>query len=77
MFAAGAVDFMRRERRGAAVQRGGKNRDRYLLTWQDFNKGTRNVLFPPLAAFYLLLFRVNIVFRTNTVIVPTATTGSL
>lgn len=61
MFAAGAVDFMCRERRGAAVQCGGKNRDRYLLTWQDFNKGARNVF--PFSCCYLLsyvLFHVNI-----------------
>lgn len=32
MLAAVAVDFVRRERRGAAVQCGG--RDRRLLTWQ-------------------------------------------
>lgn len=32
MLAAVAVDFVRRERRGAAVQRGGRHRR--LLTWQ-------------------------------------------
>lgn len=57
MFAAGAVDFMCRERRGAAVQCGGKNRDRYLLTCHDFNKAPRSVLSPRLLRYICVISR--------------------
>ena len=47
-----AVDFMRGERRGAAVQRGGKrrgtgNRDRCVSLHQDLNSGNKIVSAPP------------------------------
>lgn len=79
MLAVVAVDFMCRERRGAAVQRRGKYKwDRYLLTSHDFKKSNKTRVSPPLG---LNLHQRSAVFYTHcslcSLCVISATTGSL